>query len=31
MESPDLNLIENVWGTMKQYLHKEYKPKDLDD
>jgi len=26
-----LNPIENVWGSLKQYLRKEYKSKDLDD
>ena len=30
-ESPDLNPIENVWGTMKEYLRNNYKPKDLSD
>ena len=30
-ESPDLNPIENVWGSMKQFLRKEYKPQNLDD
>ena len=30
-ESPDLNPIENVWGSMKQYLRKEYKPQNLED
>ena len=27
--SPDLNPIENVWGSMKQFLHIEYKPQNL--
>ena len=30
-ESPDLNPIENVWGSMKQYLRTYYKPKNLQE
>ena len=30
-ESPDLNPIENVWGSMKQYLRTAYKPKNLEE
>ena len=30
-ESPDLNSIENVWGSMKEYLRNHYKPKGLED
>ena len=28
-ESPDLNPIENIWGSLKQYLRNTYKPKNL--
>ena len=27
----DLNPIENVWGSLKQYLRNVYKPKNLDE
>ncbi len=27
--SPDLNPIENVWGTMKEYLRTKIRPRDL--
>ena len=28
---PDLNLIELVWGSMKQFLHSSYKPRNLEE
>lgn len=31
VKSPDLNPIENAWGSMKTYLRIEYKPKNLQD
>ena len=30
-ESPDLNPIDNVWGSMKQYLRTAYKPMNLEE
>lgn len=30
-ESPDLNPIELVWGSLKQYLRGTYKPKNLTE
>ena len=30
-ESPDLNPIELVWGSMKQYLRTHYKPRNLEE
>ena len=30
-ESPDLNPIELVWGSMKQCLRNSYKPRNLDE
>lgn len=29
-ESPDLNPIENIWGSLKQYLRNTYKPRNLE-
>ena len=29
--SPDLNPIENVWGSKKEYLHRETKPKNEEE
>jgi len=31
LESPDLNLIELVWGSLKQFLRNRYKPKNLEE
>ena len=31
LESPDLNLIEFIWGSLKQYLRITYKPRNLRD
>ena len=30
-ESPDINQIENVWGSLKQFLRSSYKPENLDE
>ena len=30
-ESPDLNPIENIWGSLKQYLRTSYKLKNLQE
>ena len=30
-ESPDLNPIENIWGSMKQYLRNHFKPKNFSE
>lgn len=30
-ESPELNPIENIWGSLKQYLRNVYKPKNLQE
>ena len=30
-ESPDLNPVENCWGSLKQYLRTSYKPRNLDE
>ena len=31
LESPHLNPIENIWGSIKQYLRTNYKPKNLQE
>ena len=30
-ESPDLNPIENAWGSLKYCLRNKYKPKNLEE
>ena len=30
-ESPDLNPIEKVWGSMKTYLTDKHKPRNLEE
>lgn len=30
-ESPDRNPIENVWGSMKEFLRNKYKPRGQED
>lgn len=30
-ESPDLNPIELVWGSLKEYLRNRFKPKNLEE
>lgn len=31
LESPDLNPIENCWGSLKQFLRTTYKPTNLEE
>ena len=31
LESPDLNPIENIWGSIKLYLRTNYKPNNLQE
>ena len=30
-ELPDLNPIENIWGSLKQYLRTQYKPHNMEE
>ena len=30
-KSPDLNPIENIWGSLKQFLRNTYKPHNLEE
>jgi len=31
LESPDLNLIENMWHELKEYIRREVKPMTKDE